>query len=84
MNIIVQIDELILHGMAPKTAASVGDALRDELARLLTTGGVPGALARRGATTAIDGGTVHLREGAPAWRIGHQLASAVYSSLEGK
>jgi len=83
MNIIVQIDELILHGVAP-AAADVGDALKRELARLLTERGVPRTLARSGATGAIDGGTVHLREGARASHIGHQLASAVNGSLEGE
>jgi hypothetical protein len=83
VNITVEIDELILHGIAPETAASVGAALRGELAALLAARGMPRSLSRQGVTGAIDGGTVHLREGAPAERIGRQLASAVYGSLEG-
>jgi hypothetical protein len=83
MKIIVEIEELILHGIAPETAASVGDALRGELATLLAVRGIPRSLARDATASAIDGGAVHLREGAPAERIGRQLASAVYGSLEG-
>lgn len=84
MSITVRIDELILQGIAPRDAASVGHALRQELARMLVARGVPRSLARPRATDAIDGGSVHLRERATPERIGHQLAAAVYGALEGK
>ena len=84
MSITVRIDELVLHGVAPGNAASVGDALRQELARMLAAQGAPRSLARARPTDAIDGGSVHLRERATPERIGHQLAAAVYGALEGK
>ena len=84
MNVRIRIDELILHGLPAGSAASVGDALRRELAELLRARGIPPSLVRRGATDAIDGGALHLRDRVTPERIGGQLASAVYGSLEGK
>jgi hypothetical protein len=83
MTVTVEIGELILHGIAPGAAAAIGDALREELAALLAAQGVPRSLARDGANDALDGGAVHVREGASPERIGRQLASAVHASLEG-
>jgi hypothetical protein len=82
MTFTVEIDELILHGIPPTAAASVGDALKGELATLLKVRGIPRSLAGGGSAGAIDGGTVRLRDGGSSERIGRQLAAAVYGSLE--
>ena len=81
MNIELEIDELVLHGVAPKDRAPIGDAVRRELARLLGERGVPHPLQRGGEASVPHGGAVHLRNDAASSLVGQQVAAAVYGSL---
>jgi hypothetical protein len=81
MNIELEIDELVLHGVAPKDRASVGDAVRRELARLLGEHGVPHPLQRGGNASVLHGEAVHLRNDAAPPLVGQRVAAAVYGSL---
>ena len=47
MNIELEIDELVLHGVAPTDRVAVGEAVQHELTRLLTERGVPPSLEQR-------------------------------------
>jgi hypothetical protein len=81
LNIELEIDELILHGVARTHGADVGEAIRGELARLLGQRGIPRSLARGATAPEIHGGSIHIRHSASPRSVGQQLAAAVYGSL---
>jgi len=81
MNIELDIDELVLRGIALGDAASVGDALRDELVRLLSDRGAPRSIERDTEIGELRGPAIRLRGEASAHAVGRQLAAAVYESL---
>jgi hypothetical protein len=84
MNIELEIDELVLHGVPEADGLAVGDAMTRELAALLAARGVPDTLTRHTSTATKDGGAIELRRGAQSRVLAQQVAAAVYRSLEAK
>ena len=82
MDLELTIDELVLHGFATGDRYQVGEALRHELARLLTEQGVPSALVRSGTLASLDAGTFAVEPGTRASTIGVQVAQSVYRGLD--
>ncbi|NPD27111.1 hypothetical protein [Corallococcus exiguus] len=78
-RISLHIDELVLHGVPPAHRVQVGEAVRQELARLLAQDGLPTGLS--GAVPRVDAGAVHVTPGAAPESLGTQVARAVYSGL---
>ncbi|NTX07787.1 hypothetical protein HUA74_42535 [Myxococcus sp. CA051A] len=76
----LHIDELVLHGIAPAHREQVGEAVRQELTRLLATEGLPQGLAG-GEVARLDAGAVHVTPHAAPQSLGAQVARAVYSGL---
>jgi hypothetical protein len=81
MNIELEIDELVLGGVARGNAVAVGDALREELVRLLSERGAPRSIERDTEIGELRGPAIRLRGEASAQAVGRQLAAAVYESL---
>jgi hypothetical protein len=77
----LHIDELILHGVAPNDAGQVGQAVEQELTRLLSLHGLPSSLSAARELEMLDGGrfamTVHARPSS----IGNQVAGSVFKGM---
>lgn len=76
MNIELHIDELVLHGFDPRDRHAIGDAVQQELARLLEIRGLTDAR----NVEHLDAGTINLTttRGASA---GAPIAEALHSTL---
>jgi hypothetical protein len=80
MDIMIEIDELVLHGFPPGERHRIGEAVQAELARILGERGLPGAWAA-GAAPRLDGGAFNVAAGKPATAIGAGVAEAVYRTV---
>jgi len=72
MDILIEIDELVLHGFPPGDRYRIGEAVQAELVRILGERGLPGARTE-GAATRLDGGAFNIAPGMPALAIGTGL-----------
>jgi hypothetical protein len=80
-NIELNIEELVLHGLSPGDRHRIGEAVEQELTRLLADRGVPQSLERGGEIASVDGGAIEVATGSRAEAIGAQVARAVYGGL---
>ena len=80
MNIVIEIDELILHGFPPGDRYRIGEAVQAELVRMLGERGLPGAWLEDAASRR-DGGAFNVAPGMPAPAIGTGVAEAVYRTM---
>ncbi len=69
----VHIEELVLHGFDPRARWTIGEALENELRRLLMTEGVPASW--RESPAKIDVGTVRLTN---PGATGREIAGAIH------
>ena len=80
-RIALHIGQLVLHGVPAAHRQQVGEAVRQELARLLSEGGLSADLAAGGAVPRLEAGSLTMRPGAAPEALGTQVAQAVYSGL---
>jgi hypothetical protein len=80
MNIVIEIDELVLHGFPPGERYRISEAVEAELARILGERGLPGAWTE-GAAPRLDGGAFNVASGMPATAVGAGVAEAVYRTV---
>lgn len=80
-SIELRIDELVLSGLSFTARGQVADSVQRELANMLSEHGLPQQEIAPTARERIDGGTIPLRRGASAERIGSEIARAVYDGL---
>jgi len=80
-NIELNIEELVLHGFAPSDRYRIGEAVEQELTRLLADQGVPQSLAQGEEVASVDGGAFEVAPGSRAQVVGAQVARAVYGGL---
>ena len=80
-NVELHIEELVLRGFAPEDRYLIGEAVQQELTRLLNKGGVPPLLARGGEIGQLDGGAFAMSPGMKAEAIGSQIAQNIYGGL---
>ncbi|HVA41708.1 MAG TPA: hypothetical protein VNF49_13655 [Candidatus Binataceae bacterium] len=78
-RIVVEIEELVLHGFDPRDRYRIGDAMRAELATLLADFEV--GTASRAPIARIDAGAFDVPAGAGGGSIGRGLARAVRGSF---
>jgi hypothetical protein len=76
----IQIDELILHGLAPGDRWAIGEAMQNELTRLIAEQGLT-PLNSNGEITRVNGGAFDVRPGSKSETIGAQIAQNVYQGL---
>lgn len=81
MNMIIEIEELVLHGFPAGQRYAIAEAVARELARLVDEQGVPSGLAAALDAPAVDGGAFRLVAGARPQQVGAQVAQAVYGGL---
>lgn len=74
----LHVDELVLHGFAPRDRAAIGEALRTELARLIGEHGVPAGLAGADGAARLDGGSFRAATGQRPAEVGAAVARAVF------
>ena len=80
----LHIESLVLHGVAPGDRAAVAEALRAELARLVTEGGVPASLLAADGRARVDAGSFAVPEGASPAALGAGAARAVLGGGAGR
>ena len=80
-NVELYIEELVLHGFAPGDRYPIGEAVEQELTRLLTVQGVPPSLAQGKEVASLDGGAFEVMAGAKPEAIATQVAQAIYGGL---
>jgi hypothetical protein len=77
----LHIDALVLHGFAQGDRVRIGEAVRHELARLLTQQGIPECFARDGTVAEFRGDAIRIAHGVTPEMVGKQVAGAVYGRL---
>ena len=82
MKVELRIEELILEGFPLRGSERFGRALKRELARLFTEGGVPPSLVRGGEIVRLDGGAFNAIRGIKPDTVGAQIAQSVYQGLK--
>lgn len=75
-RVVLHIDRLVLRGVDPGDAAAVADALRAELATLLTPD-AGAAMAAQGSAAVRRAGPVTLAPGTDAAGLGHAVAGRI-------
>jgi hypothetical protein len=83
LNIELHIEHLVLDGLTvtPRERTLIGAAVESELSRLLREGGLAGELAGGVALPSLDTGNIQLASGNDPWRLGEQIARAVYGGI---
>ena len=81
MNIELNIEELILDGFAPADRYRIAEALKRELARLLTEQGVPQTMTASDVIPTLDGGAFDIKAGMSPEATGAQVAQAIYDGF---
>jgi hypothetical protein len=80
-NLVLKIDELVLHGFAPGDHYRLGEALTGELQRLFVERGVPPALAQASDVDLLDAGRLTVASDAKAEVVGARIAQVLYARL---
>ena len=81
IGIDLEIDELVLHGFPRGDRYRIGEALEQELTRLLAEEGVPKSIDIGGEVDQLRAGSFHVSKGIRPERVGSQVAQAVYGGL---
>ena len=83
MHIELHIERLVLEGLAasPRERVLVQAAVETELARLLAEHGLSRELAGGIALPSLGAESIELSPGDDPWRLGEQIARAVYGGI---
>jgi hypothetical protein len=86
MNVNLHIERLVLDGVdiAPHQRYHLRAAVQAELARLMSVGGLAGAIAGGGAVPNIPGQSIQLQRQNSPGELGRQIAGAVYGGIGSK
>ena len=79
MDIVIEIDELVLHGFPPGDHHRIGEAVQVELSRIFAERGLPEGRSGSGASR-LDGGAFRAADGRSD-TIGAGVAEAVYRTV---
>ncbi|HEB98832.1 MAG TPA: hypothetical protein ENJ05_04945 [Thiotrichales bacterium] len=78
----LHIEELVLEGFPHLDRNQLGTAIREALAHLIATQGIPASMAREGSIATLEGGTFTVPPGSNPQAIGEQIARAIYGSSQ--
>jgi len=78
----LHIGELVLEGFPHLDRNQLSMAIRETLAHLIATQGMPAGLAREGAIASLEGGTFTVPPGSSSQAIGAQIARAIHRGLQ--
>jgi hypothetical protein len=81
MDIMIEIDELVLHGFPAADRYRIGEAVHAELARIFTERGLPGISLQSVTAARMDGGSFNIAAGMPVTAVGAGTAEAVYRTV---
>lgn len=81
MNLVIEIDELVLHGFPAADRYRIGDAVQAELARIFAERGLPGTRMDDAGAAWLDGGSFNVAAGMPTASVGTGTAEAVYRAV---
>jgi hypothetical protein len=77
----LHIEELVLHGFPAGDRFRIGDAVQQELLRLIGEHGLPVLIAKQLSTERLDAGTFKVAPGAKPQTVGAQLAQSLHQRL---
>ena len=77
----IHIEELVLHGFAPRDRHRMGDALERELTRLFVRQDVPATLAKSRDLARLDLGSLEIPAGSDPEETAVRIARALYGGL---
>ncbi|VVB52078.1 Uncharacterised protein [uncultured archaeon] len=80
-NIILHVEELVLHGFEQGDRYRIAEAVEHELAALFAEQGAPQSLNRGGEMEHLDGGAFEAAQGSKPEAVGAKVARAVYGGL---
>ncbi|MCI0539362.1 MAG: hypothetical protein L0Z50_29490 [Verrucomicrobiales bacterium] len=80
-SIELHIEELVLHGFAPRDRYRIAEALQRELVLRLAQENALQRLARDGAFQSLDAGAVHINAGARPETMGARMGEAIHAVL---
>lgn len=80
----LHIEELVLHGFSHGDRLSIGDAIQQELSRLISEQGLPSVSMGPSSVAHLDAGSFQVAPGAKAQAIGAQLAQHLHPQLAGE
>lgn len=80
-SVAVHIEELVLHGFAPRDRRRIAAAVERELTRLLSEKGIPRSLRKNLAVEQVSGGAFHANGQVKPQTTGTLIARTVYESL---
>lgn len=80
-SIELEIEQLVLDGFSVADRHRIGQAVQQELSRLLAEGGLPLSLTGNLELTHLDGGVFEAGQGAAAETIGSSVAQSLYATL---
>jgi len=81
MNIVIEIDELVLHGFPAADRYRIGEAVQAGLARIFAERGLPGTSLQSMTAARLDGGAFNVAAGLPADAVGNGVAAAVHRAV---
>jgi hypothetical protein len=83
LNIELHIERLVLDGLTatPRERIQIRAAVETELSRLLSEGGLARELVNGGALPSLGASNIQLASGHDPWRMGEQIARAVYGGI---
>ncbi|MEH1926898.1 hypothetical protein [Nostoc sp.] len=84
MNINIDIEKLILEGISisPSQGRLLQAAVKDELARLLRTEGIPDNWTSGGVVPHVPSSAIQLKPGTNATQMGQQIAQGIYGGMK--
>lgn len=77
----LHIEEMVLHGFGVVDRHRIGDAVQQELSRLLTEPGATGTLTRSAYRPMIDAGSVQVEPGLTPEAIGIKIAQSLHKGI---
>ncbi len=83
-RVALHVEKLVLHGFAPGDRYRIAEALRCELAKLMSAGELPRSLHESHEVPQINAGAFPLQPGSRPETVGTQAAQSIYGIWKGK
>ena len=80
-DIELYIDKLVLHGFSHNDRHRIGNAVKQELTRLLTKQDISSVLNKGGEISYLNAGNINIAQNSKAETIGNQVAGSVYKNI---
>jgi len=81
VSVELHVEELVLHGFQPGDGLGIGDAVQQELSRMMTHQGLPWSSGQPVSIEYVDAGSFVVAHGQKAGSIGVQLAQNLHRGI---